>query len=329
MKRNAKFVSAMKAIGTAVVGTSEERDGWPGILTIKTTNKERKIALHVSSISPHSRASYEMRFQNPANVAPVMNEGGSALPILIGLDDDKNPTVFVAVDGTSRLGRTTRFSVLFHDHITFEARSKGWAVYQSSSGENVYAFVPALLPVFIEQLVKNEFLPPQEISSAAVASGVLDAPADDEKTGEAAKRATRAVNVLVRKASTGRKIKLAYGNQCAMCGMTLDLLEGAHIFPVEAPGSSDEVWNGMSLCRNHHGALDNHLIWIDPASRAIQFRPDIHAKAQANTGIKYLLDSTKTHLILPASKKDLPRPEMFEKRYAYFPEHYLWVKAKP
>ncbi|PHV21327.1 hypothetical protein CSQ92_18430 [Janthinobacterium sp. BJB446] len=329
MKREAKFINATNALGTLVVGDRKQRTGWPGIVTIQTPSGNESIALHVSSISSHSRKSYEKRFQNPADSVPVSDEKNTALPILIGLDNDENPTVFVAVDGRSRVGRIARFSILFHDSIIAEAKSKGWAVYESSTGESVYAFVPSLLPAFVEQLIHHEILTPNELSSTAAASGVLDTTNDNAETTQAANRASKAVNVLIRKAGAGRKIKSAYGNQCAMCGLALNLLEGAHVFPVEAAGSNDEIWNGISLCRNHHGAFDNHLLWIDPKSYEIKFHPNVHKEAKKNIGAKHLLESTNKSLTLPAKAIDLPRPEMFEKRYIYFSEHYTWVKAKP
>lgn len=326
MKREYKFVAAAKALGSLVVGEANPLTGWPGILVIATSSGDLPIALHVSSISSHSRRSYEKRFQNPANASPVTDEKG-ALPILVGLDNDVDPSVFVAVDGRSRTGRRARFSILFHDHIIQEAKAIGWSTYESSTGERVYAFIPSLLPVFVEQLIHDEILPGNDIVAAAISSGVLDKENSPPEQTFAAKRASKVVNVLVRKAGAGRKIKSAYGNECAMCGLGLNLLEGAHILPVEAPGATDEIWNGIALCRNHHSAFDNHLIWIDPNSYELLLHPIFHETATMNAGTQAFITSTYNRLALPVGRRNLPRPDMFVQRYEYFSEKYKWVKA--
>jgi hypothetical protein len=55
-----------------------------------------------------------------------------------------------------------------------------------------------------------------------------------------------------------------YGAECALCKITVKhLLEAVHLCSVEANGT-DDPRNGLVLCRNHHRALDKHLILIDP-----------------------------------------------------------------
>lgn len=327
-KRTEKFQTAAQLLGPLVVGAIDAANAWPGSLTLQTPSGNVKVALHISGVSPHARKEYEKRFQNPAGLPrPAVSDiAATALPVLLGLDDSEKPNVFVAVDGRSRLGRDTRFSILFHEKILAEARTNGWAVYESTTGERVYAFLPGLLPAFVEQIRANEMLPLEQIAEAVVASGVLDAPEDEAATTMAAKRATKAVNILLRKAGAGRKIRAAYGNTCAMCGLGSNLLQGAHIYPVEAPGSSDEIWNGVSLCHNHHGAFDLHLIWINPTTKDISIHPSLRAEAQQNSGTRHFVESTLDTLALPVKATDRPRKKMFEQRYEYYDTKYTWVK---
>ncbi len=323
--RTEKFAAAIQAMGPLVVGPANPRDGWPGQLLIRTSSGPVNVALHVSSISSHARAPHERRFQNPGDTRPVSDFGGTALPVLLGTRDPETPNVFVAIDGHSRLGRRTRFSILFHKMILREAAANGWAMYESNTGEKIYAFVPALFPTFLEQIRAGEMLPLEQIREAAVASGIFDTPADPAATALAANRATKAVNILVRKAGTGRKIRAAYNNQCAMCGIGANLLAGAHIYPVEAPNSNDEVWNGLSLCHNHHGAFDLHLIWVDPLTKAIHLHPSLHNEALQNAAMRHFIDSTQPTLIMPAVEANRPRREMFEQRYAHYEGKYNWA----
>jgi putative restriction endonuclease len=39
-------------------------------------------------------------------------------------------------------------------------------------------------------------------------------------------------------------------------------VDAAHIVPLTHPQSTDEVTNGLALCRIHHGAYDNALLGV-------------------------------------------------------------------
>jgi len=54
----------------------------------------------------------------------------------------------------------------------------------------------------------------------------------------------------------------AYGYKCAVCQCALKLVDAAHIVPVSYPQSTDDVTNGLALCRLHHGAFDNALLGV-------------------------------------------------------------------
>ena len=54
----------------------------------------------------------------------------------------------------------------------------------------------------------------------------------------------------------------AYDHRCCMCGLQLDLLDAAHIIPVEHERGTDETKNGLSLCALHHRAFDHSLVTV-------------------------------------------------------------------
>lgn len=54
----------------------------------------------------------------------------------------------------------------------------------------------------------------------------------------------------------------AYKFRCAVCQYALNLVDAAHIIPVRCPGSTDDVSNGLALCRLHHAAYDNALLGV-------------------------------------------------------------------
>jgi putative restriction endonuclease len=54
----------------------------------------------------------------------------------------------------------------------------------------------------------------------------------------------------------------AYAYRCTVCRCALKLVDAAHIVPVSFPESTDDVTNGLALCRLHHGAYDSGLLGI-------------------------------------------------------------------
>jgi putative restriction endonuclease len=64
-----------------------------------------------------------------------------------------------------------------------------------------------------------------------------------------------------------------YGPTCAVCPIAdPNLMDAAHLCPVEA-GGSDDPRNGLVFCLNHHRAFDRGLLRINPLDLAV-FAPD-------------------------------------------------------
>jgi putative restriction endonuclease len=74
----------------------------------------------------------------------------------------------------------------------------------------------------------------------------------------------------------------AYSNRCSVCGCALKLVDAAHIIPVSFPESTDEVTNGLALCRLHHGAYDNALLGVQSNYRVIVNRETASRLAELN-----------------------------------------------
>ncbi len=128
-----------------------------------------------------------------------------------------------------------------------------------------------------------------------------------------------------RRAAFGRDVCDAYGCKCAMCGIGLGLLEGAHIYPASAPGSTDRTWNGLALCRNHHRLFDRHKVWIDPDGKAISWHPEIIEQSQNEPIVANLLANTQAQISLPILQRHHPRPAMFRQRYQLTEALYEWA----
>lgn len=102
----------------------------------------------------------------------------------------------------------------------------------------------------------------------------------------------------------------AYSYRCAVCGCALKLVDAAHIVPVSFPESTDEVTNGLGLCRLHHGAYDNALLGVRSDFRVI-VNPETEsrlAQLRLDVGLEDFKSRLPQQIIYPASIEARPDP---------------------
>jgi len=308
--------------GNNIARVIDARDGWPGLIEVFVGGAFRRFSLHVGPIHPMARGkSYEYRFQNPGQDRPVMVLPNSE-PLLIGVWDSGPPYALVAADPNIRIGDSTRFSVLFPERLFRGAQEFGWSEpFRNNKGGLHWAFLPQLLPTFIEFYSSGIGLRAGDIQIAIAAAGLVDQPQEVNAAARARAAATR----LVRDAKFGKVVVTAYDYRCAMCGLNMGLVSGAHIHPVSAPGSSDQPTNGLALCENHHRAFDTHRIWVDPTSRDVKIHPKMIESAKQDARDKIFIDTTFQAIIVPTNIRDHPDKKMFDERYEYFDGFYDWI----
>ena len=113
-----------------------------------------------------------------------------------------------------------------------------------------------------------------------------------------------------------------------MCGLDMQLVEGAHVYPVQAGDAPDLVRNGIALCSNHHRAFDLHLIWVDPASREVRVHPSLLRRAAENPAQSQFIGITAEVLRDPIEPSNRVAMEMLQKRYSFFDGQYDWATAR-
>lgn len=317
-----------------IVGPDLEIDalgtGWPSLATLHVGSERLPVALFVSAITlghRPTRYGVERRFQNPASGVPLVDVAGR-LSVLLGVwEEDRylalgHPIVAVA-DARRRERRATRWSVFLALRGLTRALELGWASTTSESNERIYYLHPALLPVAIGASASGA--EPDE-AAVAHALGVLEFEdlANLQTASPAGERVRRTVTSLVRQSRFSGAVLGAYGGQCAMCGLGVGLVEGAHIYPVSAPGSDDRPSNGLALCANHHLAFDRHLVGVDPLTLQIAFHPSMLAAAASDPAVRRFVESTSGSL-RPAARGSAPDREAFRMRYSYYVHEYDWL----
>jgi hypothetical protein len=316
-------------VGDDVLRITDATSRWPALATLVVDGTEVPVSLFagVVGLSGRDRDHVERRFQNPGQDRPIVIDPDRH-PLLLGLwetdryIDVQRPLLFSA-DPLTRVGRTTRYSV-FASLVTLRAALEtGWSEGLNARGEMIRCFAPPLLAVSFA--ADRDHAPPEAEAMQAAIEGSGLITATEPEIPAAAERARRAGSTLVRDARFSRRVIDAYGGRCAMCGLGVQLVQGAHIYPVSAPGSRDEPWNGLALCPNHHLAFDRHLLAVDIDTRAIVFHPTVVEQASGNRAVKALIDGTFDRLEEPAGSSLRPRSEMLTKRYEHYADYYGWL----
>jgi hypothetical protein len=316
-------------VGEDVLRISSLQTGWPALGDLVADGVAAPVAIFAGHVglSHRNRDDIERRFQNPGTDRPIVGIPGRD-PLLLGLweADDLEPVVrplLVSADPLLRMGRRTRYSVFVSMGMLRSALETGWSEGHSSDGEVIRVFVPPLVPLSY-RIDKEHAVPPAPAVQAAIEGAGLLA-ADDHDLPAASQRARRAGSTLVRDARFSRRVVEAYDGLCAMCGLDVGLVEGAHIYPVSAPASHDEPWNGLALCANHHLAFDKHLVGVDLKSTEILLHADILDQVPESPAVEAFVGGTYERLAAPRDPAARPRAEMFRMRYDFYVDCYDWL----
>jgi len=137
---------------------------------------------------------------------------------------------------------------------------------------------------------------------------------DSSQTPEEAARRYELVQTLLafRDARFRPAVLHAYAYRCAVCGTALKLVDAAHIVPVAHPQGSDEITNGLALCRLHHAAYDTGLIGVRSDYRVVlnNDAADRLREAQLDGGLEAFHAALPRAITLPAVievRPDRPR----------------------
>jgi putative restriction endonuclease len=110
----------------------------------------------------------------------------------------------------------------------------------------------------------------------------------------------------------------AYRRQCAFCRLRHEeLLDAAHIIPDPEPEGEPVVRNGLSLCKLHHAAFDQHFLGVRP-DYVLEVRPDILRERDGPT-LVHAIQALHGAPITPPRQAPLqPSRELLEIRYERF-----------
>lgn len=231
---------------------------------VRVTNPERssfdmRVYIWNCTHGGGGRAADEYRIQ-VTGVVPTIQAGEQTL--LLGWHDAKR--VFAAWDIRAHSGQASSSpSAQIRESSLDSAHDQAFSI-QRKDNEIVVAFRPQFLVEYA--LASASF---HLTGSAHNDMELLNRLKDLTDTEIDAVRDTSRRKVIRTIATTYRaydfreRVLGAYGHRCAFCRVQLSLLDAAHIVPVAAPGSTDEIVNGIALCKLHHFAYDSNLVSFD------------------------------------------------------------------
>lgn len=195
-----------------------------------------------------------------------------------------------------------------------------FAAHRKNTGELVIAFQPDFIGTYAQNLeaLHDTGMVPAEVALLGRIAVAPEGVAEAEITANVAQPRRYAVTETrraLRALDFSARVLSAYGHRCAMCGVQLKLLEGAHILPVPEPESTDETSNGISLCVLHHRAYDRSLVTFDP-DYAIQVSTKKVAELRAADlagGLQRFRDNLREVIQVPAEQASRPNPQFVER----------------
>lgn len=138
---------------------------------------------------------------------------------------------------------------------------------------------------------------------------------DLQQVPQERQRVVSTISRLFRDADFRRKVTVAYDRRCAVTRIQLRLIDAAHILPVGAEGSTDEVSNGLCLSPTYHRAYDRSLIYLDE-NLTMQINPEQEAEL-IRLGLDGGLNDFKAYLgkriHLPADRNQWPNTGLIRK----------------
>jgi putative restriction endonuclease len=157
-------------------------------------------------------------------------------------------------------------SIQININVLRGALRDGFAFARKGNDEIAVAFRPDQILSYCVNVDDLHTLGADVVTSDLLAKATRFEPIPDATIAALPKERQRivaTVSRLARDSDFRRKVIVAYDHRCAVTGLQLRLVDAAHIVPVGAEGSSDEVTNGLCLSPTYHRAYDRGLILLN------------------------------------------------------------------
>jgi putative restriction endonuclease len=313
-----EFEDAVRAGGWGLLYRSKN-NVHPAYYTVWRDDVRLRVKVYIWNITPGGRVSLPNEYRIQVTGVDKFETEPNTRTLVLGWWDDVG--VFAGWDVRQHLALLgSSPSLQINETALQKALLTGFAPSIKTSGETAIALRPDFMGTYIQHLetLHDSGKVPKEFK---VLSDISDDPENvDEAEIESEVAAPRKKALVstwksVRAAGFGLRVLTAYSHRCAMCGVQLRLIDGAHILPVEEPGSTDETNNGIALCALHHRSYDRGLITFDQRFKTHVNQPMVKALKTADraAGLSKFTAALRPIILTPPDKKDRPKSKFVEK----------------
>ena len=294
-------------------------DTHPFTLHISQELTRKTLIVYVWNLTPGGpssvRPSGEFRIQMTGVASPLQFQPNSQT-LLLGWHEDYG--VFAAFDSRKHRTFSGRSpSIQVNINAIEQASQSGFGFYRRGNDEIVVLFTPdQLLNYVVNQLDFHRFGESNQEIELLSASTQGDPPSEElETVPQERQELVRSVRTWVRQKDFRKRVLRAYGDQCAVCRVQLDLVQASHIVPVHVDGSTDLTQNGLALCPNHHQAYDSSLMGIAPNYHILV--NDLELQRLQSIGLTsgqdFIMQYVCSTIVTPSRPQDRPNPEYLER----------------
>lgn len=237
----------------------------------------------------------------------------------------KDVEVFAGFDVRKHAGRLgDNPSIQIHRETLQLAATNGIAAHTKDNEEIAVAFRPDFIIEYVRNL-ENLHNFGKSVRDLRSMQTLIERTNDDEDfqindadvVGVTAGRRTtvKTVTQKVRESSFKRRVLTAYSFQCSFCSVQLDLIDAAHILPVEHDESTDYTSNGIALCALHHRAFDHALVTFNESYELLVSKDRMkHLESIGHdSGMNDFLGRLRPMIGLPPARTDCPNVTYIQK----------------
>lgn len=291
------------------------RSKHPAIYSVWRDNSRYRVKVYIWNITFGGRKSLPNEYRIQVTGVSRFKKDAGTRNLVLGWWDSVG--AFAGWDIRQHSGSLgSSPSLQIHEDALRKALLTGFAPSIKSSGETAIGFRPDFMGTYIENLetlhdsgkIPKEF---KVLSHISDDPGAVDEDEIENEVAEKRKRALISTWKAVRANDFSRRVLTAYSHQCAMCGVQLRLIEGAHIIPVGEKGSTDRTANGIALCALHHKAYDQSLVTFDKDFKTHISETTVSLLRKENkiAGLAKFRAALRPILTTPPAKNDRPHPK--------------------
>lgn len=218
--------------------------------------------IHESGEGRGNQDECRIQVAKSSNFNPALSENSNVI-VLGYFHDERVFTAWNPFMMRERFNIKDTISLYSRFSIQREAAENGISNYVDNNNQSIVSFKPQYLGLYLENYESIHLLNIENLKNLIEKSDEFNSEHSFNELNYNNNKFTITHTRYRRDPRFRLSVYNAYKHKCAMCGIQLELIEAAHIIPHSDERGTDEVNNGICLCRLHHGAYDNSLIFID------------------------------------------------------------------